>query len=506
MWSPTYYGSYIEKEKSIMWQIKPKRWVLLTVAFLVLASLLMGCAKSKVKETAPINIVQAGQLQPAPAGAQPTGWDTAESIRGGLKLVATYDSSGPDAWDVKAHPTVYFTSLGGKGSDGQDLFAGLYIVDAYSKAVVKSASYNLGDYKVSPHTVGVSPDGKWAYLMGGRTVDGKNEDVTLIINTRTLKLDKVLKQESMFQGSLRVQRLHHVMSFVDNKGGDRVVLEYGFGSNGGPHFIIDPKDDNRVVKAITVEDTGYWMGHPFLTVDPARKFLYVGLKIAAWADKVEGVGGLAKINLDTWAVTIIPGIGQHLIGMAHTADGKFLYVNDAENSMTYKIDTTTNQVVGKTSCGVAGCYGLAMNWDESELYTIGKGEGSHNTGSNVGVIDLKNFQTKRGIINPISLLDPNDMLSARSLDHGMLHPDPKVNELWVSNMAGNATIVLDLATRTVKGRIPNPNGGTSTHSGAFVQYNADWTGKVLADHGGPQPEMYTTRLAIVQKAAAAAPR
>ncbi|MBI4301358.1 MAG: hypothetical protein HY664_01985, partial [Chloroflexi bacterium] len=307
-------------------------------------------------------------------------------------------------------------------------------------------------------------------------MDGKSEDITLIINARTLKIDKILKQESMFQGSLRVQRLHHVISFVDPKGQDRVVLEYGFGSNGGPHFIIDPKDNNRVVKAITVEDTGYWMGHPFLTVDPARKFLYVGLKMAAWADKLEGVGGLAKINLETRAVTVIPAIGMHLIGQAHTADGKFLYVNDAEESMTIKIDTATNQVVGRTSAGVAGPYGLAMNWDESELFAVGKGEGSHNTGSVLGVIDLKDYRTKRGIINPIPL---GGVGKVASIDPAILHPDQAVNELWVSNMAGNETIVLDLATRTVKAYIPTPGGG-NTHSGAFVKYAADWAGTVLA--------------------------
>jgi DNA-binding beta-propeller fold protein YncE len=414
-----------------------------------------------------------------------------------LQLVATYDSAGPDAFDAKAHPMVYFTSEGGTGKDGKELFPGLHIIDASSKEIVASMFYDLGA-KVSPHTVGVSPDGRWAYLQGARMLqDGKtSEDVVFVINARTLKLAQILKQESVFQGAKRIQRLHHVISFVDSKGQDRVVLEFGFGSNGGPHFILDPKDNGKVVKAITTEDTGYWMGHPFLTVDPARKFLYIGLKMAAWAEVTHEVAGIAKINLETWAVTIIPGVGQHLIGMAHTADGKFLYVNDAEESRTVKIDTATNKVVGKTSAGVAGPYGLAMNWDETELYAIGKGEGSHNTGSMIGVIDLKTFVTKRGIINPIPLLG-----SARSIDHGFLHPDPKVNELWVSNMAGSETIVLDLATRKVKTYIATPLGG-NTHSGAFVRYSPDWKGEVLADHGGPQTAMYQLRLTMVKTASA----
>ncbi|MBI2166238.1 MAG: hypothetical protein HYU29_07560 [Chloroflexi bacterium] len=459
-----------------------------------------GQLKQQLASVAPGTIVQAGQLQPAPAGAQPTGWDTKESIRGGLKLVATYDSSGPDAWDVKAHPMVYFTSTGGTGSDGKPLFQGLHIIDAYSKQVIASANYDLGS-TTSPHTVGVSPDGKWAYLQGQRMLsDGKTtEAVTLIINARTLKLAKLLKQESMMQGSLREQRLHHVTGFIDSKGRDRVVLEYGFGSTGGPHFIVDPKDDNRVVKAITLDDTGYWMGHPFVTVDPTGKYLFVSLKMTAWADVTHDIGGVAKINLETNAITVIPGVGDHLIGMMTTADGKFLYVNDGENSKTYKIDLTENKVVGKTSCNVAGCYGLALSWDEKLLYTVGKGEGAANQGHVLGVIDTTTFRpaasTLLGVNQPIELGE-----GSRTADHAFLHPDPKVNELWISNMAGTVTTVLDLKTNTVKARIPVPGGGNSTHSGAFVRYNPDWTGQVLADHGGPKAEMLAIRKEMAAKA------
>ena len=458
--------------------------------------------EAKFKAIVPVTVAQTGQIQAAPTAAQPSGWDTPESIRGGLKLVATFDSSGPDAWDAKAHPMVYVTSLGGTGSDGKTLYPGLYIVDAYTKEVVASANYNLGA-TVSPHTVGASPDGKWLYLEGARLAeDGKTTDVVVfIINARTLKIDKVLDQQSMFMGSLRSQNLHHVTGFADSKGRDRLILEFGFGSTGGPHLILDPKDNNRVVKAITMDDTGYPMGHPFLTVDPTGKYVYVSLKMAAWAGETHDVGGIAKINLETNAVTIIPGVGDHIIGMMLTADGKFLYVNDAENSFTYKIDNERNAVVTKTSSGVTGPYGLALTWDEKLLYTVGKGETGPNQGHVLGVVDTTTFRpassTLLGVNQPIELGE-----GSRTADHAFLHPDPKVNELWVSNMGGTVTTVLDLKTNTVKARIPNPNGG-NTHSGAFIQCNADGTGKVLADHGGPKKDMLTTRLAMAQAAAAA---
>ena len=57
-------------------------------------------------------VFQAGELAAAPTGAPipDDGWTNAESVRGGLILVAQLDSSGPDAWDIEAHPRVYFTS------------------------------------------------------------------------------------------------------------------------------------------------------------------------------------------------------------------------------------------------------------------------------------------------------------------------------------------------------------------------------------------------------------
>jgi len=459
----------------------------------------------KVKSIVPITFAQTGQIQSAPSATQPSGWDTAESIRGGLKLVATFDSSGPDAWDVKAHPTVYVSSEGGVAfgapTGAAALYPGLHLIDAYSKQVVASVNYNLGA-TVSPHTAGVSPDGKWFYLEGARSVDTKTEIVVFVINARTLKIDKVLKQESMYQGALRVQNLHHVTSFVDSKGNERVALEFGFGGTGGPHFLLDPKSDNKVVKAITMDDTGYPMGHPFLTVDPTGKFLFVSIKLQAWADTTHDVGGIAKINMENWAVTLIPGVGDHLIGMMATADGKFLYTNDAQNSVTYKIDLALNQVVAKTSSGVSGPYGLALTWDEKLLYTVGKGETGPNQGHVLGVIDTTTFRpassTLLGVNQPIELGG-----NSRTVDHAFLHPDPKVNELWVSNMGGPETTILDLNTNKVIAHISTPHGG-NTHSGAFIHYNADWTAAVLADHGGPKKDMLTTRAAMA-KAAAASP-
>ena len=87
--------------------------------------------QQQIATMAPTQVVQAGQLAPPPQTAQPTGWDTPESIRGRLRLLATYDSSGPDAWDAAAHPLVYFTS---EGVEGSVLKSGVQVIDAVREA------------------------------------------------------------------------------------------------------------------------------------------------------------------------------------------------------------------------------------------------------------------------------------------------------------------------------------------------------------------------------------
>lgn len=472
---------------------------LATVALLTVTALLTAACSSGDKKAAttpeakPVTVttVQAGQLQPVPASAAPSGWDTKESIRGGLQLVATYDSSGPDAWDPKAHPTVFMTSEGrgyGHRASKTNQFPGVQIIDAYTKQVVASRVYDLGGEPTrQPHGLGVSMDGKWVYIgFSQKSKEGKDQNWTLIINARTLKLDKVVAHTGG-------QNLHHIMTFKDFQGKDRVVLQYGFGSNGGPHFILDPKDNNKVVQAITIEDIGYKMGHPYFQVDPTGKFLYTSLVAPAFRDVAHGTGGIGKINLENGSVTVIPGIGDHPIGIANTADGAFTYVAEGHGSYVYKIDNKTNKIVGSTSGGVAGPYGLALNWDETELWVVGKGEGTHNTGGVLGLIDTKGFSATRLVDQPINI-------GGSIIDHATLHPDPKVNELWVTSAGTWETIVLDLNTKKVKARIPSPNGG-DTHSGSFVKYNADWTAEVLNDHGGPKATMRAAMADAAKKAA-----
>jgi hypothetical protein len=244
------------------------------------------------------------------------------------------------------------------------------------------------------------------------------------------------------------------------------------------------------------------------TLDPTNTYFYQSIDQTYYGNS-HGIAGVMKIDmandydkdrarggyLDS---TLIWGLGEggRPIGFVHTADGKYTYVAEGHNSYVYKIDNETNEIVDQTSAGVAGPYGLCLNWDETELYVVGKGEGSHNRGSVLGIVDTTSFRQSRVDHQmPIYLGG-----SASSVDHCALHPDPQVNEVWISNMNGWDTIVMDAETHEVTDHILTPNGG-DTHGMAFVRYTADWTGELLVDLGGPKsPEIWEARRAAVDAA------
>jgi len=126
-------------------------------------------------------------------------WTTPLASKLGVTLEKSFNSSGPDAWDPKKHPLVFVTTEGpGYGGllSGVTL-PGIAIIDAESREPVISMNYDVlawGWKNVfEDHGVGVSHDGKWIYLPTGEGTFGSvGVGRLLIINARTLKIDKVL--------------------------------------------------------------------------------------------------------------------------------------------------------------------------------------------------------------------------------------------------------------------------------------------------------------------------
>jgi hypothetical protein len=456
-------------------------------------------------------VIQSGTLYDSPAtpAGPDDGWTNSESMRGGLYLVAQLDSSGEDAWDIAAHPRVYFTSesfqsnyygassFTATGEEEIPLgnFAGWHVIDAYSKEVVASALYHdlvPGEVNRGPHGVGVSPDGKWGYV-GFATNPPDDCDATvqacdrvgyvMIVNVRTMKVDKILRQETYFEGGYRSQAIHHIQCWTqDSTAKDYCILQWGFGANGGPHHILDVNDNNRVYRSITYDDVKP-MGHPFTTPSPDGNYVYISMG-ANWIREGHDTAHVAKFDIDTGTHEVLGPTGAHPIGITHTMDGLHTIVVDGHSSFLYRIDNTTGEVINHASSGIAGPYGICLSLDETLAVVVGKGEGTANLGNSVSFFDVAGrFSASREHGNTPFYLGG----SASSVDHCAWHPDPDVGEVWVSNMKGWETIVIDLETYDVS-YINTPNNG-DTHGMAFVWYDGGWdSGELQNDMGGPKSQ------------------
>lgn len=417
--------------------------------------------------------VQIGQLQPVPAGARATGWDTKWSTLLGITLMATFDSSGPDAWDVAKNPLVYVTSDGPgyAGFLSKTVKApGIALINAETKAVITTAQF---DTKADPkdtygenHGAGFSADGKWIYTQGRF----QGRDVALVINARTLKLDKIL-----------ASRVHHARAYRDAATGKELVLIDGWGT----FFALDPSDDNRVVGAVDPADlrgSGY-LGF----ADPSGKELWISVRTGFRTE-----GGVAVVDLKTWKVAKrIATQDSSPIWVTFTNDGKYAYVSGGHESNVAKIDRAKGEVVAVARAGTEGPYGINLSLDEKLLVTIGKGEGSHNQGITVGLVD------------PVIMARPLGEVYTACLraDHAVLNPAAP-NELWISCNSTFETVVFDMGKRAVTARIPMPDGG-SNHGGSFLRYKPDGSAELLADTNGLHNSFFKTQAELLAKAAVA---
>jgi mono/diheme cytochrome c family protein len=402
-------------------------------------------------------------------------WANQWSEKVNIELEYSFDSSGPDAWDSSQHPLVFITTEGpGYGGllSGVTL-PGLAIIDADTREVVASQNYDVLDWGWSnvfePHGLGTSPDGKWIYLPTGEgsfMTMGDNAGRFLVINARTLKIDKVIK----LQG-----QAHHAKSFVTPEGEQRVIL-YGWSQ---PMFVLDPDDDNRVVGSVSHQEQG------------SEGYLYFA---SSNGDKIIGTGRYRDFDMrkhltdnpvwivdtDTWQVKKWIQVHDSApVWVNFTSDDKYAYITGARNSIILQLDLDAQKVITEQRAGVDGPYGNHFGWDDRFIYTIGKGEESHNRGKMVGMVDTSTMSV------PGSRSMNQFYTGCIRGDHGTLHPDPEANEMWISCNASFEVVIFDLDRREVSGRVPLPNGG-STHSGAFVSYPDGWgaPGKTLSDMNG----------------------
>ena len=447
---------------------------------------------------APVALTAALALQPAATSwAQqvgPDGWTTPLAEELGVSLFGEFDSSGEDAWDPVAHPNVFITTEGpGYGGllSGVTL-PGIAIIDSDTRGVVASQNYDvlaLGWQNVfEPHGLGVSPDGQWIYLPAGEGSFGtRGKGHLLIINARTLKIDKILNVQS---------NVHHAKSYI-NGAGEGLVLVESFSGGFQPTFVLDPANNNVVVGGVDkAQLNNHGSGLGFITPDGSELFIAVG-NTHSPSDAIftQLSAAVYRIDTATWerkAVIEIPD--GNPIWTSFSADNRYAYITGSHGSRVFKYDREREDLISWARAGVEGPYGVHLGWGDEFAYTVGKGESSHNRGRVLGIVNTELMDRPHGT-------SPTGQVSTGCIrgDHATLHPDPDANELWITCNSSFEIVVFDLDQNEVSARIPMPNGG-STHSGAFVQYNG-WDGEVVADQNGLQGSALALKQDLLEQAA-----
>jgi hypothetical protein len=146
----------------------------------------------------------------------------------------------------------------------------------------------------------------------------------------------------------------------------------------------------------------------------------------------------------------------------------------------------TWEVDGVSNAAAIGPYGAHLNWDETQLWVVSKGEATHNRGISLGLVNTAIMRAPPYFSwapGPVGEFFTGCMRG----DHGTVHPNPDLDELWVTCNGSFDIVIFDMFNREVAARVPMPNGG-STHSGAFVEYEVDDMGDVfgavLSDQNG----------------------
>lgn len=436
----------------------------------------------------PVQVTQVGTAVVPPVGTPPSGWFTPTAVRLGIVLEKQFDSSGPDAWDSVANPLVFITTVGpgyGGKLGGQVKWPGVVVVNAETQAVVKYAAFDLKgegwdpEKVFEPHGMATSPDGKWLYLACGKGATATSSGgYYLVINAKTLKLDKMI--------SVPRGRPHHAKSFIDGAGKPRVLL-YGWELS---PFVLDPTDDNKVVGGADMNDTG--MEGYVWQATPDGKELWGSGRWRNGNIRAEVHGNQVMIvDTATWKLkATIPYEGESTpIWMEFTPDDKYAYVSGGHSSTVLKYDRVAKKVMGKSRCGVEGPYGIRLGWDGKSVWAVGKGEGSHNLGQDIGQVDTKRMETSGSAVGAF----PTGCIRG---DHATTHPDSAKNELWLSCNSSFEVAVFNMTSKKVTARIPMPSGG-STHSGSFVKYGAGFAGTVLSDANGLHGEARAKQLSLL---------
>lgn len=409
----------------------------------------------------------------SPALAQQDSWATAEARRLGVRLIETRNASGAPAYPVTAGDLLFFTNSG-TAYAATNRKNSVVVIDAKAKKPIGMSDLD-GAYsdRLGSHGIGMSLDGKYTYLPSMTAIgaaEGATPEYTLVLDSRTLKIHQVLATGGT---------PHHAKAFRDAQGRERIILEHfnwnNAASSGKGFFIMDPKDDNKVIAGML---TGDLHGNPYSGfTTPDGRYLYYSVPPPNRNELGRDIDGwLAKIDTSTWKVVQSLSMDRYPLWTVFSKDGQWAWVTNSLDDKVVKVQRGVmpgerDKVAGEVKTG-GGPYGMRMSIDDKELWVADKGE-SGPAGKTITIIDTES-NTVKGTVQTDCLRN----------DHIILSPDGR--EMWATCNESHEIVVLDARTHAITSRIPMPNSGDS-HGGVFVAYARGADGlvaEVVSDQNG----------------------
>ena len=397
------------------------------------------------------------------------------------QLVATFDPGEPK-FTPQPGKTYFYENVG-TNSVPQVLFEGyqlptqnqVVVGDAQTKEII--ASYALPEaLRATVHTSAMSPDGRFAYIIGSRPGGDADQFETVGGSATLLKVDALTLQpiKQLTIGG----RLHHAQVF-----GDYLMFDMFTRDPDGLGFMLYDTETDSIVGGVKDVD----LGGMVYTVwsDKDYEYIYALMEPGGYAPgRATGMVGMinlyqgklvamrpfwiAKIDPVSWEVVKeypVPGYRPNWVVIDSKKESMYVI---ASSSVASKINIETGVVEWTNGTGI-GPYGGTLNADETELWIADKGEAAHHLGRTITIMD-----TEEG--HAIDTL-----YGAYKVDHVLLSPNGK--EMWATSNGEGRIYVYDAETKELTHKIDMPQNGDA-HGLIWVHYDDNGEPRVVRDQGG----------------------
>ncbi len=395
------------------------------------------------------------------------------------RIVATWDPGEPK-FEPQPGKTYFYENVGTTSSPSV-LFEGyvpprsnrLVVGDAETMEII--ASYEIPEIlRAVVHTSAMSPDGKYAYLVGPREPgpDGAPDPA----GSQTMIVLDALTLQHVAQVTIGA-RLHHGQVFRD-----KVLFDMFTRDPDGLGLILYDPENNEVLGGIRDLDMGGFLYTVW--TDKDYEYIYALMEPAGYATgRSTGMTGvrmmyqgrlmamrpfwIAKIDPETWEVIDEFPIPGYRPNWAVVDSAKEYIYPIMSSSVASKVDVNTGEIIWTNGTGI-GPYGASLNADETELWVADKGEAAHHLGRTVTIIDTASGHAVE------------TLYGAYKVDHVLLSPNGK--EMWATSNGEGRIYVYDAESKDLIKIIDMPQNGDA-HGLIWVHYDDDGDSRVVRDQG-----------------------